>query len=85
MKNIKTFNEFLGEGFFDFLKSDVVDFSKPYKKEPKKKKWRDGIDDDLEGNEEDREGDEEDRRSAIEDYEADHENDGIDRWEDENE
>lgn len=46
MKNIQSFDEFLGEGFFDFLKDDVVDYTKSEKKEKKGKgKWYDFLKD----------------------------------------
>ena len=37
MKNIKSFDECTNEGFFDFLKDDVVDYTKPDKDKDKPK------------------------------------------------
>ena len=40
MNNIKSFDDFVNEGLFDFLKSDVIDFTKdekPQEKKPRRK------------------------------------------------
>lgn len=43
MNNLKSFDDFLGEGFFDFLKDkDTIDFTKPDKK-PDESKEKTGI------------------------------------------
>jgi hypothetical protein len=40
MKHIQLFEDFVNEGLFDFLKSDVIDFTKPDNTEDKKSFWK---------------------------------------------